>query len=202
MAANSPPAFDEQTLLHALQQGDRRACDELVRHYAPRLYNVALRLVGRPDEAEDVLQETFIAACQKIKQFKGKARLGTWLYRIATNNGLMRLRRRTPAISLDELAESWEEAEPHIVQPWPENPEKAVDMAELRAVMEEAIRTLPESLRVAFVLRDIEGLSTQEAAEVLGISPGALKVRLHRARLLLRERLAEYFASAQEEGTR
>lgn len=198
MATNSAPVFDEQTLLSALRRGDRRACDELVRHYAPRLYNVALRLVGSPDEAEDVLQETFIAACQKIKQFKGKARLGTWLYRIATNNGLMRLRRREPALSLDELADSWDEVvEPRLLQPWPEDPERAVDLTELRAVMEEAIRDLPESLRLAFVLRDIEGLSTQEAADVLGISPAALKVRLHRARLLLRERLAEYFAKAQ-----
>ncbi len=196
MCANGHRPFDEQALVRALRRGDRRACDDLVRHYAPKLYNVALRLVGRPDEAEDVLQETFIAACEKIKDFKGRSQLGTWLYRIATNNGLMHLRRRRPTVSLEEVDETGINVEPRLLQRWPEDPASAVDAAELRAVMEEAINALPETLRLAFVLRDIEGLSTREAAEVLGISPTALKVRLHRARLLLRERLAEYFATA------
>ncbi|MDQ7028843.1 MAG: sigma-70 family RNA polymerase sigma factor [Ardenticatenia bacterium] len=197
MCANAHRPFDEDALVSALRRGDRRACDDLVRHYAPKLYNVALRLVGRPDEAEDVLQETFIAACEKIKDFKGHSRLGTWLYRIVTNNGLMYLRRRRPTVPLDEVEEASVNVHPRLLQKWPDDPASAVDVAELRAAMEQAIAELPETLRLAFVLRDIEGLSTREAAEVLGISPTALKVRLHRARLLLRERLAEYFTTVR-----
>lgn len=193
---------DEQALVEALHRGDQRACRDLVQRYARQVYNVALRLTGHPDEAEDVLQETFINACRNATRFEGRSSLSTWLYRIATNNGLMRLRRRqVPTIPLEVSSEDETlDFRPQQLHDWRWDPEAVVLTEELRQVMDAAIASLPESLRTAFVLRDLEGLSTQEAAEVLGISPGALKVRLHRARLLLRERLAEYFKESPANG--
>ncbi|RME79100.1 MAG: sigma-70 family RNA polymerase sigma factor [Chloroflexi bacterium] len=187
---------EEQALVQALHRGDRYACQELVEKYAGKIYNVALRLTGHPQEAEEVLQETFINACQGVEKFEGRSSLGTWLYRIAANNGLMRLRKKeAPTVPLetapdpDVPTEFW----PRQLQDWAWEPEQVALTDELRQVMEEAVQKLPEPLRMAFILRDIEGLSTREAAEALEISPGNLKVRLHRARLLLREELASYF---------
>ncbi len=186
---------EEQTLLQALHRGERRACDDLVERYSRQVYNIALRLTNRPEEAEDVLQETFINACRGAENFEGRSSLGTWLYRIATNNGLMHLRRRQLDIVPLEPGpeETEEEFWPVHFHDWSRNPESLVMTAELRRVMAEAVELLPPTLRAAFVLRDLEGLSTQEAAESLGLTPGNLKVRLHRARLMLREQLAAYF---------
>jgi RNA polymerase sigma-70 factor (ECF subfamily) len=186
---------EEQLLLEALHRGEPRACDDLIQRYSSQIYNVALRLTSQPEEAEDVLQETFINACRGAESFEGRSSLGTWLYRIATNTGLMRLRRRKlDTIPLEpspgeDLQEFW----PHQFQDWSWNPESMVITEELHQTMDQAIDTLPPSLRAVFVLRDLEGLSTHEAAEVLGLSPGNVKVRLHRARLMLREYLAAYF---------
>lgn len=189
---------NEQHLIDALQRQERRACDQLVERYAARLYNVALRLTGHPNEAEEVLQETFINACRSVDAFEGRSGLGTWLYRIATNNGLMRLRRKAaPTISLDsEPVGGDSEFQPRNLRDWSFDPEALALSTDLRAALDAAVGALPGSLRVAFILRDIEGLSTEEAAEALGISKEALKVRLHRARLMLRERLADYFTEA------
>lgn len=187
---------DEKALVAALHRGERYACNDLVAQYANRIYNVALRLTGHPLEAEEVLQETFIKACRGVEAFEGRSSLGTWLYRIATNNGLMRLRRpEAPTVSLDgSVEEPVDEFLPQHLQTWDWNPENVALTDELRQVMDQAVATLPDSLRSVFVLRDLEGLSTQEAADALGISPGNLKVRLHRARLMLREYLAAYFS--------
>jgi RNA polymerase sigma-70 factor (ECF subfamily) len=183
-------------LITALKQGDKKACAELVKRFSPHIYNVALRLVREPTEAEEVLQETFINACRKVEGFEGRSSLATWLYRIAANNSLMRLRQQhLPIISLDEPQESEEDLPaPQEIADWDWNPDQLILTEEAHQVLTEAVENLPETLRAAFVLRDLEGLSTQEAAEVLGISPAALKVRLHRARLLLRERLSPYFS--------
>jgi len=187
---------EEKSLVEALHRGDRYACDDLVQRYSHHIYNVALRLTGHPSEAEEVLQETFINACRGAEAFEGRSSLTTWLYRIVTNNGLMRLRRReVPAVSLDsppdeDMAEFW----PRQLQDWDWDPESIALSDELHAVMDQAVASLPEQYRAAFVVRDLEGLSTKEAAEVLGISTSNLKVRLHRARLMLREHLATYFS--------
>ncbi len=194
---------DEQTLIAALKAGDRAACAALVRRFSPRIYRAALRLMGDPDEAEEVLQETFIRACQNIQQFEGRSSLGTWLYRIATNEGLMRLRRRKlDTVSMDAPVEL-EDGEwiPRQLVDWEWNPESHALNEELRRVMDEAIAVLPETLRATFILRDIEGLSTAETAEVLGITESAAKVRLHRARMRLRELLTSYFAAQQASPT-
>ncbi|MEW5960240.1 MAG: sigma-70 family RNA polymerase sigma factor [Chloroflexota bacterium] len=187
---------EEKALVQALQRGERYACNDLVERYSNKIYSVALRLTGHPVEAEEVLQETFINACRGAEAFEGRASLDTWLYRIATNNGLMRLRRRpAPTVPLDPSPEAEEQGEfwPHQLADWDWEPESVALSDELRQAMNEAVSTLPEPLRAVFILRDMEGLSTQEAAEALDISPANLKVRLHRARLLLRERLAAYF---------
>ena len=194
---------EEKTLIRALHRGDRYACNDLVERYSGRIYNVALKLTGHPIEAEEVLQETFINACRGAGDFEGRSSLGTWLYRIATNNGLMRLRRReAPTIPLDTPPEVEERGEfwPQQLHDWHWEPESVALTDELRQAMDEAVETLPDSLRAAFVLRDLEGLSTKEAAEVLDISPSNLKVRLHRARLLLREQLAAYFSEQSGRG--
>lgn len=190
---------DEQALVKALHGGDRDACRELIDQYGGRIYGVALRIMRNPDEAEDVLQETFIDACNAVGDFEARSSLGTWLYRIATNNSLMRLRRPDePTVPLDtpELTEPGDL--PQQLNRWPSAPEQTVLNDELHQYLETAIGDLPDALRPAFVLRDIEGLSTREAAEVLGISTSALKVRLHRARLQLRESLASYYQEPQE----
>lgn len=194
---------DEQELIAALQSSDRAvvaaACAELVQTYSPRIYRMALKLMGTPEEAEEVLQETFISACQHIGQFAGRSALGTWLYRIGTNVGLMRLRRRRPeAISIDAPMETDDrEILPQQLVEWRWQPEEIVLSQELRQALDQAVAELPETLRAAFILRDIEGLSTAETAEALGISVAAAKVRLHRARLQLRESLSRYFAAAE-----
>jgi RNA polymerase sigma-70 factor (ECF subfamily) len=186
---------DELQLVEALQHGDRTACSDLVDRYAGQIYGVALRLTRHPNEAEEVLQETLIAACRGVEEFEARSSLGTWLYRIATNNGLMRLRRKRPdVISVEDLEQDgFETLPPSDLSPWPIQPEEDVLSEELRRQMAKAVDELPDTLRAAFVLRDLEGLSTDEAAEVLDITPGALKVRLHRARLALRDALGEYF---------
>lgn len=187
---------EEKLLVEALHRGDRYACNDLVERYSDRIYHVALRLTGHPTEAEEVWQETFINACRGAQAFEGRASLNTWLYRIATNNGLMRLRRREiPTVSLDAPPEADGQAQefwPLQLEDWAGNPEAVTLGDEFRRAMDEAVAQLPDSLREALVLRDLKGLSTQAAADALSISPGNLKVRLHRARLLLREHLAGY----------
>lgn len=178
---------DEQELLAGLQRGERMACTCLLKRYAPRLYRLALHLMGDADEAEDVLQEAFINACAHIGAFEGRSSLFTWLHRIVRNTALGRLRsqsRRDGRLTHDE-------AELAAVPDSAAEPDDHVVTTELGALLEQAILALPSSTRAAVVLRDIEGLSTAEAAEELGISESALKVRLHRARQSLRAVLAD-----------
>ncbi len=190
----------EKTLLQALQRGEPHACDEMIQRYSGKIYNVALRLTGHPNEAEEVLQETFINACRGVNAFEGRASLQTWLYRIATNNGLMRLRRKkTPTVSLDVSVTGKSDESPRELSDWHWDPESLVLSEELRQAMDDAVAQLPETLRSVFVLRDVEGLSTKETAEILNISASSAKVRLHRARLFLREQLAAYFSNSRKE---
>jgi RNA polymerase sigma-70 factor (ECF subfamily) len=170
-----------------------------VERHSGTIYNLALRLMGNPQEAEEVLQETFISAFRGLDRFEGRSRLGTWLYRIAHNAALMRLRKRQPVTeSLDEPAVTEDgDVLPRQLVDWSSLPDEVLLGKELRTVLDAALATLPESLRSVFVLRDIEGLSTAETAEALALTETNVKVRLHRARLALREKLSDYFA--QEE---
>ena len=187
---------DDAAILQALRAGDASALAALFDTYADRLYRLAQGLLRNPDEAEDVVQETFLKALTHLDRFEGRSRLSTWLYRVAYNASIDRLRRQgESALPSDdrETEEAGAVPLPQVLVEW-RTPEEILIDAEAQAALDEAIQALSESLRVVFVLRDIEGLSTAETAQVLGISPGAVKVRLHRARLALRERLALLFA--------
>ncbi|MDD3825720.1 MAG: sigma-70 family RNA polymerase sigma factor [Anaerolineae bacterium] len=195
----------EAELLRGLRAGKPEAYRQLLELHSANVYNVAYKLLGDEQEAEDVLQETFLSAFEAIDGFEGRSKLSTWLYRIAYNASLMRLRKRSrmTSFSLDVPPPG---ADPdgegsyvprHLVD-WSSVPDDQLLTAEARDVMDLAIAELPETLRATFILRDIQGLSGSETAEILGISVPTVKTRLHRARLWLRDRLSDYF----EEGTR
>ncbi len=189
-----PPIQDEAALLQALQAGDSAALAAVFDAYADRLYRLALGLLQDPAEAEDIVQEAFLTLMTHLDRFEGRSRVGTWLYRVAYNASLDRLRRRRPEPLPEEDPEGPDiPPMPRALVEWRLTPEEILANAEALAQLDEAIAELPESLRAVFILRDIEGLSTAETAEALGISPGAVKVRLHRARLALREQLSETF---------
>lgn len=185
----------EGVLLERIRAGDKAACAECIEQHAPAVYRVALRLMRDESEAEDVVQETFLSAFRSIDRFEGHARLSTWLFRIAHNAALMRLRRaEPPLVSVDGSDLGDDQAEvPRQLFDWCCLPEQDFATAEARAELEQAVRDLPEKLRTVFVLRELEGLSTEATAAALDLSAEAVKTRLHRARLWLRERLAGYF---------
>jgi RNA polymerase sigma-70 factor (ECF subfamily) len=192
---------DQNTIsVEALRSGDRAEFARLVETYSPMIYRLGLKMLNNPQDAEDILQETFIKAYRHIGKFDGRSSVSTWLYRIATNEALMSIRRKRPEeISYENP--SWYDSEPmeplQIVD-WCCLPEEEFLTTEGRARLDEAAARLPTSLRVVFILRDIEGLSTRETAEVLDISEMAVKTRLSRARLRLREDLSEYFGKLVE----
>lgn len=193
----------EKELLEGLWAGEPAAFRRLVELNSANVYNVALKLLGDDQEAEDVLQETFLSAFQAIDRFEGRSSLSTWLYRIAYNASLMRLRKRRQMTTFsldmprDQEGEPGEVVSRHLVD-WSTVPDDQLLTAEARQEMDRAIAELPETLRSTFILRDIQGLSGAETAEVLGITVQAVKNRLHRARLRLRDRLSEYFLERAE----
>ena len=186
--------------LEALRDGDRAEFAHLVEAYSPMIYRLGLKMLNNPQDAEDILQETFIKAYRHIGNFDGRSSVSTWLYRIATNEALMSIRRKRPeTISYDvPSVYDTEPQEPLQIVDWCCLPEDEFLTSEGRARLDEAANRLPASLRVVFILRDIEGLSTRETAEVLEISEMAVKTRLSRARLRLREDLSEYFGKLLE----
>ena len=194
---------DQQTFsLEALRDGDRVEFARLVEEYSPMIYLLGLKMLNNPQDAEDILQETFIKAYKHIDKFDGRSSVSTWLYRIAINEALMSLRKKRPdTVSFDvpSIFET-EPQEPLQIVDWCCLPEEEFLSAESRIRLDEAAERLPDSLRVVFVLRDIEGLSTRETAEVLDISEMAVKTRLSRARLRLREDLSTYFGKLVEKG--
>jgi RNA polymerase sigma-70 factor, ECF subfamily len=195
---------DDPAFVERLRAGDKEACAICVGEHSTNVYNLALKLTGDPAAAEDVLQETFLSAFRSIARFEAKSQLSTWLYRIAYNAALMRLRRRqVETVSLDEPVEDDEGVpQPRDFADWSDNPERAVLDAEMRRVMDEAVEALSETLRSVFVLRDVNGLSTAQTAQVLGLSEEAVKSRLLRARLALREKLSAYVAGRAAEAER
>jgi len=175
----------QQKLIEKAQAGNQEALEKLFSNQSPALYQTALRLVGTPEEAEDVLQEGMLSAYRNLRRFEGRSQFSTWLTRIVINAALMRLRSRRsrPAVSLDErLAE---DDEMTFADQFPDsspNPEQIVARRELEDLLRRNLETLSPVLRSAFILREMEGFSTEEAAEELGISQGTLKARLHRAK--------------------
>lgn len=198
----------EQELLDGLRRRDRMACTCLLKQYMPRLYRLAMQVTGDEQDAEDALQEGFIQACSRVDSFGGRggSSLGTWLYRIVLNSALMHLRKRkSGTISISQGSEQGEAegrgrsegADLDLPDPLA-SPGEQLLSRELRETIDRAILQLPDSLRTAFVLRDVEGLSTAEAAAMLDIGESALKVRLHRARTALRESLTPYLQGLAE----
>jgi RNA polymerase sigma-70 factor, ECF subfamily len=186
----------EDFSLEALQAGDRSEFARVVDAYYTIIYRLALKILGNSQDAEDVLQETFIKAYRHISGFNGHSKLSTWLYRIATNEALMLIRRQKPDfVSIDEPMENLDvDQEPLQIEDWCCLPEKELLSSEARIHLDKAIDRLPASLRVVFVLRDIQGLSTLETADVLDLSETAVKTRLSRARLRLRGDLTSYYS--------
>lgn len=182
---------DDRELLAGLQQRDPQTFARFFDTHVDRVYRLALGMLGQPADAEEVVQATFLSAFEAIPRFEPHAQLSTWLYRIAYNHALMALRRRHPEEALPDEQDSL--PLPATFVDWSTLPEERLLSEEVREMLFAAISELPERLRAAFVLRDIEALSTAECAQVQGISESACKVRLHRARLLLRETLSEYF---------
>jgi RNA polymerase sigma-70 factor (ECF subfamily) len=181
--------------LVALHSGNPEEFSRLVEAYSSKIYRLATKMLGQQEDAEDVLQETFLKAYRGLKSFDGRSKLSTWLFRIATNEALMVLRRKHPDVaSIDEPVETEEgEQEPIQIIDWCCLPENELLSEESKDRLDAAIQKLPESLRVVFLLRDINDLSTHETGEVLGLSDTAVKTRLSRARLRLREELSAYF---------
>lgn len=186
--------LDEQELLRRIKAGDTSACAVCIESHSPSLYRMALRVVRDEAEAEDVLQETFLSAFKAIPHFDGRSSLGTWLYRIAYNTALMKLRSRRDALSLDDDAG---DAVPLQIASPDHSPDDVIVEHETAQMLGDAVNSLPRSLREVFVLREMEELSTLKTAQKLGISEGAVKVRLHRARQALRLQLGDYLGKAE-----
>src|SRR5512146_2552487 len=194
------PTNDEAVLVSAARKGDIGAFEELVRRYDRNVFRIAQHITQNREDAEDVVQDAFLKAYQNLGQFQGQSKFYTWLVRIAVNEALMRLRRRRPErmVSLDEDVKTEEDTMPREVADWSPNPEQLYTQSELRDILTKTIQGLPSSFRTVFVLRDVEGLSTEETAEALALSIPAVKSRLLRARLQLRERLNKYFKKRRD----
>jgi len=183
--------------LKALKRKDKAAFAKLVDQNSEHIYRLGLKMLGNPQDAEDVLQETFIKVFNNIDGFEGRSKLSTWLYRIAVNEALMLLRKRKAGITQIDEGLELENGDilPRQIIDWCCLPEKELMSSESRQYIQEAVQTLSDANRAAFLLRDVEGLSTRETAAVLDISESAVKVRLMRARLQLREELTHFFAN-------
>ena len=186
---------DELSLVHAAKAGDISAFEELVKRYDRNVFRIAQHITQNREDAEDVVQEAFLKAYGNLQQFQEQSKFYTWLVRIAVNEALMKLRRRKPerTVSLDEDIKTEDDSLPREIADWSPNPEQQYTQAELREILSKTIQGLPPGFRTVFVLRDVEGLSTEETADALGLSIPAVKSRLLRARLQLRERLTKYF---------
>lgn len=190
--------------LEALKRGDRHELARMVDLYSDKIYRLALKFTNNPQDAEDVLQETFLKAIRALPEFEGRSSLSTWLYRIAVNEALMLLRKQKPDLALDAPAEEEdsEEGGPAnglILADWCCLPEEELLSEESRRFLDQAIQRLPATLRSVFILRDIEGLSIRETADLLGLTETNVKTRLLRARLFLRQQLSRYFGERLKE---
>ncbi len=182
--------------LAALRAGDQAEFVRLVDAYSGPIYRLGLRMLGNAQDAEDVLQNTFVSALTHLPGFEGRSSISTWLYRIAANEALMLIRRRRPEVNIEDsqTADSDVDLRPTRFVDWSAMPEDQLLSEEGKKSLDDAIHLLPETLRMVFVLRDVEGLSIKETAQVLILSETNVKTRLLRARLFLRERLSAYYS--------
>lgn len=188
-------SFDESALVTRAKAGDMSAFSDLITHYDRRVFRMAKQITQNDDDAEDVLQETFLKAYSHLDDFQGNSKFYTWLVRIAVNEALMKLRKRRSdrTVPLDEPIDTGEDEVVREIAVWEENPEQRYSREELGSILDEAIESLKPAYRTVFILRDIEELSIEETAEALDLSISAVKSRLLRARLQLREKLTRLF---------
>jgi RNA polymerase sigma-70 factor, ECF subfamily len=194
-----PPIDDDRELIHRAQKGDFDAFESLVALNERRLYNLAMRIVRQQQDAEEVVQQTFLSVVEHLREFREEARFSTWLMRIATNHALLLLRKRArrrtvPLVEDHGDNENYQDVpRPEFIAKWRETPEQIASKHETQQLLAQALDELDDKYRLVFLLRDVEGLSTAETAEALGITEANTKVRLLRARLMLRERLTRQF---------
>lgn len=200
-AAEVPSVFDESALVVKAQAGDVAAFTELISRYERKIYRLAKHITESDEDAEDVLQESFLKAYEHLDGFQGNSKFYTWLVRIAVNEALMKLRKRKSdkTVSLDDNGSDGDEPVIREIAVWDGNPEQRYSSEELRGILDTAIQNLKPSFRTVFVLRDVEELSTEETASMLNLSIPAVKSRLLRARLELRERLTRTFKKKGED---
>ena len=190
------PVDPDRDCVARVQSGDLDGFEDLMNRHRQRIYRTLVGILGDPDEALDAMQDTFLKAFQHLPKFEGRSKFSTWLGSIATNTGIERLRRRRPMESLDESGPDVEGFRPREVQAWTDDPEQSHSRSEMRALVENGVMALPAKYRVVLMLRDIEQLTIEETASALGLGVPAIKSRLLRARLMLRETLAPHFISS------
>ncbi len=191
---------DDMELVHASKNGDVAAFEELVKRYDRKLFRIAQSVTHNREDSQDAVQEAFLKAYQHLAEFREASQFSTWLIRITLNQSLMKLRKRniTIEVSLDEDFEKEEDVIPREIADWDPNPEQLYRESELREILTKALRELVPISRTVFVLRDIEGLSIEQTAVALNLSQSAVKSRLWRARLHLRNSLSKYFGKSTE----
>jgi RNA polymerase sigma-70 factor, ECF subfamily len=207
-AARVPPAgalteWDEQDVVARAKSRSETAFDELVKHYERRVFRLAQNITRNNEDAEDVVQNAFVKAFQNLPGFRGDSRFYTWLVRITVNEALMKVRRRRPRqkeVSIDESKETDDSRVPLEIEDWGPNPEQRYSKQELQQILATIINKLKPGYRTVFQLRDIEGLSTEETAQALALSSSAVKTRLQRARMALRNSLDKYFRPPRARG--
>ncbi len=182
--------------IEALRAGDRAEFARLMDIYSAPIYRLGLKMLGNAQDAEDVLQNTFLNALTHLSNFEGRSSVSTWLYRIAANESLMQIRRKKSNISIEDMQseDADDDVMPATFIDWSILPENELLTGEGKAAIDAAIKKLPESLRVVFILRDIEDVSIKETAEILNLTEANVKTRLLRARMALRERLSVYYS--------
>ena len=180
--------MDEQILIKQAQRGDRKALTELVKLYEQTVYNFSFKICRHKDRAEHTMQETFLSMVKNLKQFSGDSKLSTWLYRVVSNHCLM-LARSSGKHNFDSFDNDEVSIDEASIADWNISPDKVTENAELKNILDEAIQKLPAEYRIVFTLRDVEGLSTEETANIIALSIPATKSRLHRARSFLRNEL-------------
>lgn len=181
--------------------GDFDSFQKLVQFLSPKIFSLALKILRQRQDAEDVVQQTFLSVIEHLGEFRGESSFTTWVYSIATNFSLKTLRKRRDIVGVAEGGRDEDESyrnfpHPTLIAPWRETAEQILERKELREQLDEELGKLDEKYRLVFILRDVEGLSTRESADILGIAEGTIKVRLLRARLFLRERLTERFGDS------
>ncbi len=190
--------------IEALIAGDRAEFAQLVDTYSSPIYRLGLRMLGNPQDAEDILQNTFLNALTHLSSFEGRSSVATWLYRIAANEALMLIRKKKPEVHIENSDNSSENENVEDLKPtqfadWSALPEEELLSSEGKKILDSMIQILPESLRIVFILRDMEGLSIKETADTLDLTETNVKTRLLRARMFLRERLSAYYIERLQE---